>query len=71
MSGSIVDMHIHTTRGASDSSLRPIELARAARRLVLSAVLVTEHDRLWDPLEVARFRQEQSLLLISGMEVST
>jgi predicted metal-dependent phosphoesterase TrpH len=71
MTGSIVDMHIHTTRGASDSSLRPIELARAARRLGLSAVVVTEHDRLWDPLEVARFRQEQSLLLINGMEVST
>ena len=71
MSGSIIDMHIHTTRGASDSSLRPVELARAARRLGLSAVVVTEHDRVWDPLEVARFRQEQSLLLISGMEVST
>jgi len=71
MSGAIVDMHIHTTRGASDSSLRPVELARSARRLGLSAVLVTEHDRLWDPLEVARFRSEQSLLLINGMEVST
>ncbi len=71
MTGSIVDMHIHTTRGASDSSLRPIELARSARRLGLSAVVVTEHDRLWDPLEVERFYQEQSLLLVNGMEVST
>jgi hypothetical protein len=71
MTGSIIDMHIHTTRGASDSSLRPVELARAARRLGLSAVLVTEHDRLWDPLEVARFREEQSVLLINGMEAST
>ena len=68
---SVIDMHIHTTRGASDSSLRPVELARAARRLGLSAVVVTEHDRLWDPLEVARFREERSLLLINGMEVST
>lgn len=71
MTRSIVDMHIHTTRGASDSSLRPVELARAARRLGLSAVVVTEHDRLWDPLEVARFRDEHSLPLINGMEVST
>jgi len=71
MSGSIIDMHIHTTRGASDSSLRPVELARAARRLGLSAFVVTEHDRLWDRLEVERFREEQSLLLINGMEVST
>jgi predicted metal-dependent phosphoesterase TrpH len=68
---SVIDMHIHTTRGASDSSLRPVELARAARRLGLSAIVVTEHDRLWDPLEVARFREERSLLLINGMEVST
>ncbi len=68
---SVIDMHIHTTRGASDSSLRPVELARAARRLGLSAVVVTEHDRLWDPLEVVRFRAERSLLLINGMEVST
>ncbi len=68
---SVIDMHIHTTRGASDSSLRPVELARIARRLGLSAVVVTEHDRLWDPLEVARFREERSLLLINGMEVST
>jgi len=68
---SVIDMHIHTTRGASDSSLRPVELARAARRLGLSAVVVTEHDRLWDPLEVARFREERSLLLINGMEVTT
>jgi predicted metal-dependent phosphoesterase TrpH len=64
-------MHIHTTRGASDSSMRPIELARVARRLGLSAVVVTEHDRLWDPLEVVRFREERSLLLINGMEVTT
>jgi predicted metal-dependent phosphoesterase TrpH len=71
MTGSILDMHIHTTRGASDSSLRPIELARAARRLGLSAVVVTEHDRVWDAGEVERFRQEQSLLLLNGMEVST
>ncbi len=71
MTGSIIDMHIHTTRGASDSSLRPIELARAARRVGLSAVVVTEHDRLWDPLDVERFREEHDLLLINGMEVST
>jgi PHP-associated/PHP domain len=71
LTGSVIYMHIHTTRGASDSSLRPIELARAARRLGLSAVVVTEHDRLWDSMEVERFRREQSLLLINGMEVST
>ena len=71
MSPSIIDMHVHTTRGASDSSLSPVELARKARRVGLSAVVVTEHDRLWDRREISSFRETYSLLIASGMEVST
>jgi predicted metal-dependent phosphoesterase TrpH len=67
----IIDMHVHTTRGASDSSLRPVELARAVRRLHLGGVVVTEHDRLWDAREMERFRQAHELLVVNGMEVST
>jgi hypothetical protein len=68
---SIIDMHVHTTRGASDSSLRPVELARGARRLGLTGVVVTEHDRLWDPREIERFRQAHRLLVVNGMEMAT
>lgn len=71
MSGSIIDMHIHTTHGAADSSLRPAELAREARRVGLDGVVVTEHDRVWDPLELERFRDTHSLFIAGGMEVST
>jgi predicted metal-dependent phosphoesterase TrpH len=71
MSPSIIDMHVHTTRGASDSSLKPVELARKAHRVGLDGVVITEHDRLWDPREVARFRQAHSLFVANGMEVST
>jgi predicted metal-dependent phosphoesterase TrpH len=71
MSPSIIDMHVHTTRGASDSSLKPVELARKAHRVGVDGVVVTEHDRLWDPRELARFRQTHSLFVANGMEVST
>jgi hypothetical protein len=71
MSPSIIDMHVHTTRGASDSSLRPVELARKARRVGVDGVVITEHDRLWDPRELTRFRQTHSLFVANGMEVST
>lgn len=71
MSPSIIDMHVHTTRGASDSSLRPVELARKARRVGVDGVVITEHDRLWDPREIARFRQAHALFVANGMEVST
>ena len=69
--GSVFDMHVHTVRGASDSSLQPKELAREALRLGLTGVVVTEHDRLWDVAEVERFCREHPLRLIRGMEAST
>ena len=71
MSPSIIDMHVHTTRGASDSSLKPVELARQAHRVGVDGVVITEHDRLWDPRELARFRRTHSLFVANGMEVST
>jgi predicted metal-dependent phosphoesterase TrpH len=71
MAGTIVDMHLHTTRGASDSGLRPEELIHEARRIGLTGVHLTEHDRLWEPRTLARFREESGLFVANGMEVST
>ena len=71
MAGTIVDMHVHTTRGASDSALRPEELVAEAARIGLTGVHLSEHDRLWDPYELTRFRQESGLFVANGMEVST
>ena len=68
----IIDMHIHTTRGASDSGLAPDDLASEARRRGLTAVHISEHDRLWDRFVLEEFRKEHSdLLVCNGMEVST
>ena len=68
----IIDMHIHTTRGASDSGLDPGDLAREATKRGLTAVHISEHDRLWDRHALAEYRKENSRLLVAnGMEVST
>ncbi len=70
--GTIIDMHIHTTRGASDSGLDPNDLAREAKKRGLTAVHITEHDRLWDHYVLQEFRdQYPDLLIANGMEVST
>lgn len=71
--GTIIDMHVHTTRGATDSNLHPEELAREAQRRGLSGVNITEHDRLWDPfvLDDYRSRHRDRLFIANGMEVST
>ena len=70
--GTIIDMHIHTTRGASDSGLDPEDLAEEARTRGLTAIHISEHDRLWDTHVLAGYRERHSdLLVANGMEVST
>jgi predicted metal-dependent phosphoesterase TrpH len=72
MPGTIIDMHMHTVLGAYDSELKPELLAQEARRVGLTGVNITEHDRMWDPLQLERYRQEHAPLFINqGMEVST
>jgi hypothetical protein len=70
--GTIIDMHLHTTRGASDSGLSPDDLASEANSRGLTAVHISEHDRLWDPFVLEQYRREHAdLLVANGMEVST
>ena len=72
MPGTIIDMHIHTTAGASDSGLSPDDLAAEAVARGLTGVNLTEHDRLWDPYKLAAYREQHAGLFINnGMEVST
>ena len=72
MPGTRVDMHIHTTNGASDSQLRPDEMAEIAKSIGLTGVNVSEHDRVWDRYTADSFRAEHPYLFVSpGMEVST
>ncbi|MFQ5879485.1 MAG: PHP-associated domain-containing protein [Dehalococcoidia bacterium] len=71
MRGTIVDMHVHTVRGAADSSLTLEELTREAHRVGLGGVVISEHDRCWDRREVEEFSHSSGLLVVRGMEVST
>jgi predicted metal-dependent phosphoesterase TrpH len=70
--GTIIDMHIHTTRGASDSGLSPEDLAVEARTRGLTGVHISEHDRLWDRFALDKYREDNpDLLIVNGTEVST
>jgi predicted metal-dependent phosphoesterase TrpH len=65
-------MHMHTVLGAYDSALQPARLAIHARDAGLTAVAITEHDRMWDTHVLRTYREEESdLLVVNGMEVST
>jgi predicted metal-dependent phosphoesterase TrpH len=72
MMGTRIDMHMHTVLGAYDSALQPARLAVGARDAGLTAVAITEHDRMWDSHVLRTYREEESdLLVVNGMEVTT
>jgi hypothetical protein len=72
LAGTIVDMHVHTTRGASDSNLTPDQLIAEATRISLTGVNISEHDRLWERNTLRDFRDSAPHIFFNnGMEVST
>lgn len=71
MPGTIIDMHVHTVRGAADSSLTPDQLIEEASRIGLTGVNISEHDRVWEPHLLEEFRERSGLFVSRGMEVST
>ncbi len=72
MPGTIIDMHMHTVLGAYDSSLKPEALAEEAKKVGLTGVNITEHDRIWDQFTLDRYKEAQAPLFVNnGMEVST
>lgn len=66
-----VDLHLHTTRGSSDSNLAPKDLIERARAISLGAVCITEHDNLWDLKELAPMADAAGVVCLRGMEVTT
>ena len=44
-------MHVHTTRGSTDSGLSPAELVEVAAKLNLDGVCITEHGGNWTDAE--------------------
>ena len=72
MPGTIIDMHLHTTKGASDSMLNPDDLIDEATRVGLTGVNITEHDRMWESWDLSPFRKKHDHIFVNnGMEVST
>jgi predicted metal-dependent phosphoesterase TrpH len=62
----VIDLHTHST--ASDGSLCPADLIRAARERGLSALALTDHDTI-DGIEEAREEAEkQGIRFIPGIE---
>ena len=67
----VFDLHVHTVRGSSDSSLSPEDLVREALRLGLDGVCLTEHSGWRDLQEFKAFAARQELVVVHALEVDT
>ena len=67
----VFDLHVHTVKGSSDSSLTPEEMVREALRLGLDGVCLTEHSGWRDLQEFKAFAAQHDLVLVHALEVST
>ena len=67
----LFDMHVHTTKGSSDSNLSPEDMVLEAERLGLFGLCITEHSGPWDQHEFQAFAARHNLVLIRAMEVET
>ncbi|MQF82763.1 PHP domain-containing protein [SAR202 cluster bacterium AD-802-E10_MRT_200m] len=71
MMNSYFDLHVHTTKSSSDSSLTPEALVNEAIRIGLNGVCLTEHGGWENKEEFSRFAKRQNFLLIHGLEITT
>jgi predicted metal-dependent phosphoesterase TrpH len=66
-----IDHHVHTSRHSPDSVIEPSVLVERARLAGLDAVVITEHDYLWEPHELADLNAKaDGLVVLAGVEVS-
>ncbi len=68
---SVFDLHVHTVKGSSDSSLSPEDLVVEALRLGLDGVCLTEHSGWRDLQEFKAFAARQELVVVHALEVDT
>lgn len=69
--GWLIDLHVHTSPLSTDSALTPDVLMRRSIELGMSAVCVTEHNRLWSATEARELSERFGLPVLRGIEVST
>ncbi len=67
----LFDMHVHTTKGSSDSNLSPEEMVLEAERLGFMGICITEHSGPWDQHEFKAFAAKHNQVLVRAMEVET
>jgi hypothetical protein len=66
----LIDLHVHTATGSSDSKATLDSVLAQAKARGLAGVAITDHDRQWDLGDWPERAQRVGLLLCRGVEAS-
>ena len=67
----VFDLHVHTTRGSSDSGLTPGQLIDRALEIGLDGVCLTEHAGGWNGPDIEETFSASGLTVIGAVEAAT
>lgn len=67
----LIDLHCHTQPLSACSALTLDALVAAAVHKGLDGLCLTEHDRAWNPIELAKARERSPIPLFSAVELTT
>jgi hypothetical protein len=67
----LIDLHTHTSRLSSCSSLSLDALIVQSRAAGLDGICITEHDKMWSAEDLARAAEAHNFCVLRAMEVST
>ena len=68
---SVFDLHVHTVKGSSDSSLTPEQLLEESINMGLDGVCITEHSGGWEDQEILEMFSDSRITVVRGLEVET
>lgn len=66
-----LDLHVHTTSGSADASLRVETLGPSVKAAGLSGVMITEHFRQWGDDEVRAATEAHGIIVVPAREWAT
>jgi len=66
-----IDLHIHTAPRSACSYLDPGELVEKAVQLKLDGICLTEHQVVWDPVDVENLARQGGIKIFRGNEYTT
>jgi hypothetical protein len=69
--GAVFEMHAHSSERSLDSGVRALAIAEQAAWRGLDGVCMTEHNALWDQLELDEVGERAGVRMLAAMELGT